>query len=560
MARLLKLLAATGLALLPTASLHAQEHADPLLLEVDGRAFHLDEVLSFYLERHNGHLSLMASRSALESLLDRVKDFYLLVACAKSEGLEEDPIVLSKVQEFTLDKARNTWFVDQTSNQVVVERAQVEEYGDRLLQLYEVREVETISEAQGRRAEASLAEGMEFAEVAARFSMRPSRVKGGLRDPMRIDEMPWALADWIATAEVGDRSPLITHSRGFTLVELISVTEEAPPENRLADTRLMSLLFDIERERRILGLRQQMREAAGARLTVEIDPAWFLEGGGGDGAMVVATAEGIEPVSLQDVRDSLSLPPPLLADPELVQEVAGFAALGQVDERLQNKAAQAAGYADRPEVVRGAQALREDLLVKALKATLIFEDLEIPIEDLLRIYEENRADYDLPPTAELKHILVAEEAECRAAAAALAAGGDWDQIAKDQSIDGSTSQIGGYVGWISPNSILPELDAVIWDLEPGAISEAIQTQAGWHLVTVLRRQAGRATSFPAVQNKILEKEIQRRRMAEVAHWTNLLQERVPWSVHEENFATAMVEIQRRVSEKDTPDPPAEPVF
>ncbi len=249
MARLLNLLAATGLALSVCGPLPAQgaTQDDPILLEVDGRAFPASEILRFYVERHDGHLSIVENEEVLGVLVDRVRDFYLLEAAARSEGLEEDPLVRAGAEESLLKSARTKWFEDQVADRLEVDREVIEDFADSLYQVFEIREIETTSRAQADRAVAALETSESFEEVVPLFSEAESRIRGGLREGVRVDELPWQVADWLNGKQAGDRSPVLSHSRGFSLIEVVSVAEEEPLPERLEDRWLLVQVHDRER-------------------------------------------------------------------------------------------------------------------------------------------------------------------------------------------------------------------------------------------------------------------------------------------------------------------------
>jgi peptidyl-prolyl cis-trans isomerase SurA len=66
-------------------------------------------------------------------------------------------------------------------------------------------------------------------------------------------------------------------------------------------------------------------------------------------------------------------------------------------------------------------------------------------------------------------------------------GADFGDQAKRYSEDGSAEQ-GGDLGWISPGDTVPEFEEAMNALQPGQISEPVQTSFGWHLVQVLERR------------------------------------------------------------------------
>lgn len=67
------------------------------------------------------------------------------------------------------------------------------------------------------------------------------------------------------------------------------------------------------------------------------------------------------------------------------------------------------------------------------------------------------------------------------------AGADFAAQAKLNSEDGSAAQ-GGDLGWISPGDTVPEFEGAMNALQPGQVSDAVQSGFGWHLIQVLERR------------------------------------------------------------------------
>jgi len=69
----------------------------------------------------------------------------------------------------------------------------------------------------------------------------------------------------------------------------------------------------------------------------------------------------------------------------------------------------------------------------------------------------------------------------------LVNGGDFAQLAKVHSEDGSASR-GGDLGWVNPGDLVPEFEQAMNALKPGEISEPVKSPFGWHLIQVLERR------------------------------------------------------------------------
>ncbi len=95
-----------------------------------------------------------------------------------------------------------------------------------------------------------------------------------------------------------------------------------------------------------------------------------------------------------------------------------------------------------------------------------------------------------------RHILIrlneiVSEAEARKrledVRAKIVAGGDFQDFARSQSEDASSAR-GGDLGWLSPGDTVPEFEQAMNALQPGQVSEPIQTSFGWHLIQVIERR------------------------------------------------------------------------
>ena len=122
-------------------------------------------------------------------------------------------------------------------------------------------------------------------------------------------------------------------------------------------------------------------------------------------------------------------------------------------------------------------------------------------EEITAAFERSRADLQKrPATVTFRQIVVsphaspAAKAKAKARADSLLAeirkGGDFEQIAKRESMDPGTKQLGGDLGWNRRGSgLVPEFEAVMFALRPGEVSPVIETAFGYHIIRVDRVQS-----------------------------------------------------------------------
>lgn len=115
--------------------------------------------------------------------------------------------------------------------------------------------------------------------------------------------------------------------------------------------------------------------------------------------------------------------------------------------------------------------------------------------DVAAMYEQNRATLPKRPAqVTFRQIVVAPTASAAAKAKARAKvdsllvevqrGGNFELIAKRESMDPSNKETGGDLGWNRRGIMVPEFDRMMFALPPGVISPVVETNFGYHIIRV----------------------------------------------------------------------------
>ena len=86
------------------------------------------------------------------------------------------------------------------------------------------------------------------------------------------------------------------------------------------------------------------------------------------------------------------------------------------------------------------------------------------------------------PAAEAKRKLAEIKAKIDSKAATF------EDMARQNSVDGSAAK-GGDLGWLEPEDVVPEFTAAMDALQPGQVSDVVETPFGFHLIQVLERKS-----------------------------------------------------------------------
>ncbi|WP_342236974.1 peptidylprolyl isomerase [Inquilinus sp. OTU3971] len=174
----------------------------------------------------------------------------------------------------------------------------------------------------------------------------------------------------------------------------------------------------------------------------------------------------------------------------------------------------------------------EDALVRAL----IEREIRTPEPDeqaLRRVYETHRKRFISPTLYEADHILIAARrddalgiAAARGKAAALVAvlavvPERFAALARENS-DCPSAALDGSLGQIGPGDTTPPFEEALARLEPGEISDPVETRYGIHLIRLNRRIDGRQLPFEVVRDRIAAYLTDRVRQQAQAQYVALL--------------------------------------
>ncbi len=142
-------------------------------------------------------------------------------------------------------------------------------------------------------------------------------------------------------------------------------------------------------------------------------------------------------------------------------------------------------------------------------------------EDTARAwYEANKDKYVVPEQRHARHILFevkeTDGEEIRAAKRKKAEevldlarqGQDFSELARKFS-EGPSGPSGGDLGFFGRGAMLPSFDEVVFQLQPGAISDIVETPFGYHIIKLEEVRAGQTGSFDKVKKEIVDEIKQR---------------------------------------------------
>ncbi len=165
--------------------------------------------------------------------------------------------------------------------------------------------------------------------------------------------------------------------------------------------------------------------------------------------------------------------------------------------------------AEARDLVRGTQ--QQEKLFNFITRGVRFTDA-----DARTFYDENEAQFQTPAGRVASHILVETEEEANEIRGEVTTE-SFAEIAREESTDEGSAQQGGSLGAIQRGQLVPEFEEVAFELEDGEISDPVETQFGWHIITVELTPAS-TTSFAEARDGIVQQQLQVERQATWTEW------------------------------------------
>ncbi|MBU4561937.1 peptidyl-prolyl cis-trans isomerase [bacterium] len=129
--------------------------------------------------------------------------------------------------------------------------------------------------------------------------------------------------------------------------------------------------------------------------------------------------------------------------------------------------------------------------------------VSISDEELLEYYNENKESFLEPEQVHARHILVETEEDANNLLLQLKEGlTDFAELAKEKSI-GPSAPSGGDLGFFTRGQMVKEFEDAAFSLEPGEISDVVQTQFGYHIIKCEEKKEEHSPTFEEAKERII---------------------------------------------------------
>jgi len=141
--------------------------------------------------------------------------------------------------------------------------------------------------------------------------------------------------------------------------------------------------------------------------------------------------------------------------------------------------------------------------------------MSVEAEDIQDLYNADLVRFTEPEQIRARHILLkvdtaaapekaqAVQAQIQQLQEKIKNGADFAALAKKYSQDEATAAAGGDLGLFKRGAMVPAFEAAAFALEPGAVSEAVKTPFGYHIIKLEEKKPKRVRPLEEVKDEIV---------------------------------------------------------
>jgi len=168
---------------------------------------------------------------------------------------------------------------------------------------------------------------------------------------------------------------------------------------------------------------------------------------------------------------------------------------------------------------------RRDAIVQRLLESEMASRATVDTEDVDAFYRDNPDQFQQGESVRASHILVSvasgaddaarEAARTKAAdlLAQIRGGADFATLAREHSNDPGSAANGGDLGFFQQGQMVGPFNDAAFTLEPGTVSDLVETEYGYHIIKVAEKQPGRTIALDEVRPQV-EQYLQQRKRQE----------------------------------------------
>jgi parvulin-like peptidyl-prolyl isomerase len=144
--------------------------------------------------------------------------------------------------------------------------------------------------------------------------------------------------------------------------------------------------------------------------------------------------------------------------------------------------------------------VRRELRMERVALLDLGPHLEIPEDEVAMRFEQQQARWATQPKAEVRQIIVSDPMRARRVLRELKSGGDFEALARQYSL-GPEAKTGGLLPPYARGE-LPDAFDQAFDLEPGQLSDVVESPYGFHIFRLEKHVPARTPTYEEVREDV----------------------------------------------------------
>jgi parvulin-like peptidyl-prolyl isomerase len=132
-------------------------------------------------------------------------------------------------------------------------------------------------------------------------------------------------------------------------------------------------------------------------------------------------------------------------------------------------------------------------------------DVTVSRDEAIKYYVENADEFKtIPDMVKASHILVPTKEEAEEILRKYKEGADFADLAVEFSLDTISAQNGGDLGYFGKGDMVEPFEDVAFSMEPGDVSQPVQTRFGFHIIKLEDKMEGELLDFEDIKDYLID--------------------------------------------------------
>lgn len=185
------------------------------------------------------------------------------------------------------------------------------------------------------------------------------------------------------------------------------------------------------------------------------------------------------------------------------QQIQMILTQNQLTEEQMLEVLKQQGISSLEEYKQGFMQQNESIMLLDQLQKSVTNDVTVDEATAKTYYDEHPDQFKTDEAVRARHILLDTEEEAKALLVELKKGADFAEMAKKHST-GPSGPNGGDLGYFSRGDMVVQFEEAAFALQPGEISDVVETKFGFHLIKVEDAQPEAVVTFEEAKDQIRE--------------------------------------------------------